>query len=152
MHEAIVYLGLSLFVNKLEPIVTLGFDYGQKRVGVAIGNNLTCIARPLITIENRNRNYLFASIKKLVETWSPENFVVGLPLHIDGSEQEITRLARKFGNRICGRFNTPIIFVDERYSSAEASFFLATFSKRIADTIDAEAAKIILQQYLDSTS
>jgi putative Holliday junction resolvase len=129
----------------------LAFDYGEKRIGVAIGNVLTRQARALVIVTNRNRDYRFEAIGKLIGEWKPDALVVGLPSHPDGTPHEMTRMAKRFGNQLNGRFNLPVSWVDERYTSVEAE---AGLRERGASTdmLDAEAARIILQQFLDGLS
>ena len=129
----------------------LGFDYGEKRIGVAIGNSLTRDARALAVLQNRNREYRFEAVGELIGQWQPDALVVGLPCHPDGTPHEMTRLAKRFGNQLNGRFNLPVSWVDERYSSVEAEAQIRASGGR-ADMLDAEAARIILQQYLDGLS
>ena len=122
----------------------LAFDYGEKRIGVAIGNTLVRSARALMTIPNRNRDYRFEAVGKLIGEWHPDALVVGLPMHPDGTPHAMTQQARRFGNQLNGRFNLPVTWVDERYSSVAAEAAGAR-----GDALDAEAARIILQQYFD---
>ncbi|MEX3954846.1 Holliday junction resolvase RuvX [Trinickia sp. EG282A] len=129
----------------------LAFDYGEKRIGVAIGNALTGQARALAVVPNPNREARFAAVGKLIGEWKPDALVVGLPSHPDGTPHEMTRLAKRFGNQLNGRFNLPVSWVDERYSSVEAEAGLRASGGR-AEMLDAEAARIILQQYLDGLS
>ena len=129
----------------------LAFDYGEKRIGVAIGNSLTRHARALVVLLNRNREYRFEAVGKLIGEWKPDALVVGLPCHPDGTPHEMTQLAKRFGNQLNGRFNLPVTWVDERYSSVEAKADIRQGAAR-ADMLDAEAARIILQQYLDGLS
>ncbi|QCP50784.1 Holliday junction resolvase RuvX [Trinickia violacea] len=129
----------------------LAFDYGEKRIGVAIGNSLTRHARALVVLQNRNREYRFEAVGKLIGEWRPDALVVGLPCHPDGTPHEMTQLAKRFGNQLNGRFNLPVTWVDERYSSVEAEADIRQGAAR-ADMLDAEAARIILQQYLDGLS
>jgi putative Holliday junction resolvase len=129
----------------------LAFDYGEKRIGVAIGNSLTRHARALVVLQNRNREYRFEAVGKLIGEWKPDALVVGLPCHPDGTPHEMTQLAKRFGNQLNGRFNLPVTWVDERYSSVEAEADVRQGTAR-ADMLDAEAARIILQQYLDGLS
>jgi putative Holliday junction resolvase len=129
----------------------LAFDYGEKRIGVAIGNSLTRQARALIVVPNHNREYRFEAVGKLIGEWRPDALVVGLPSHPDGTPHEMTRLAKRFGNQLNGRFNLPVNWVDERYTSVEAEADIRRGNAR-ADMLDAEAARIILQQYLDGLS
>ncbi|MBP0593910.1 Holliday junction resolvase RuvX [Paraburkholderia sp. LEh10] len=132
----------------------LAFDYGEKRIGVAVGNSLTRSARPLVVLQNRNREYRFEVVGKLIDEWKPDALVVGLPMHPDGTPHERTQLAKRFGNQLNGRFNLPVSWVDERYSSVEAEAGIRSGGRRArqAGMLDAEAACIILQQYLDGLS
>jgi putative Holliday junction resolvase len=130
----------------------LAFDYGEKRIGVAVGNSLTKRARPLMVVPNRNREYRFAEMAKLIGQWQPDALVVGLPMHPDGTPHAMTQQAKRFGNQLNGRFNLPVTWVDERYSSVEAEAGMrahARAGKTRAEMLDAEAACIILQQYFD---
>lgn len=137
--------------------VLLGFDYGEKRIGVAIANSLTRSARALGIIENRNRIYRFDEIGKLIAAWQPTQLIVGLPMHPDGAPHEMTQLARRFGNQLNGRFDLPVAWVDERYSSVDARAQQrenggargGAGRSGAKSRIDDEAARLILQQYLD---
>jgi putative Holliday junction resolvase len=129
----------------------LAFDYGEKRIGVAVGNSLTRSARPLVIVPNHSREYRFEAVGKLIAEWKPDALVVGLPMHPDGTPHEMTQLAKRFGNQLNGRFNLPVTWIDERYSSVEAKAEIRDGKGR-ADLLDAEAASIILQQYLDGLS
>jgi putative Holliday junction resolvase len=129
----------------------LAFDYGEKRIGVAVGNALTRQARALVVVQNRNREFRFEAVGKLIGEWKPDALVVGLPCHPDGTPHEMTQLAKRFGNQLNGRFNLPVDWVDERYSSVEADIDMRERGIS-ADLRDAEAARIILQQYLDGLS
>ena len=129
----------------------LAFDYGEKRIGVAVGNMLTRQARALVVVPNANREYRFEALGKLIGEWKPDALVVGLPLHPDGTPHDMTRLAKRFGNQLNGRFNLPVTWVDERYSSVQAAAELRDAGVRV-EMLDAEAARIILQQYLDGLS
>ncbi len=129
----------------------LGFDYGEKRIGVALGNALTHSARPLTVIQNRNRDYRFEAVGALLREWQPDLLVVGLPTHPDGTPHVMTQLAKRFGNQLNGRFNLPVVWVDERYSSVDAEARLRERGEGL-DELDAEAACVILQQYLDERS
>jgi putative holliday junction resolvase len=124
----------------------LAFDYGEKRIGVAVGNTLLRQARALTIIANRNREYRFETVGKLIGEWQPNALVVGLPSHPDGTPHAMTQQAKRFGNQLNGRFSLPVTWIDERYSSVAAAAALGR-----DDAIDAEAARIILQQYFDET-
>lgn len=122
----------------------LAFDYGEKRIGVALGNTVSRSARALETIPNRSVDFRFAQITRLVNEWQPVGFVVGMPVHPDGDEQPMVKLAKRFGNQLHGRYGLPVTWVDERYSSIAAQDAGAS-----DDVLDAEAARIILQQFFD---
>jgi putative Holliday junction resolvase len=129
----------------------LGFDFGVRRIGVAVGETTTRIASPLTTIEAEANEVRFREIARLVDEWQPAAFVVGRPKHADGSEHEIAKLAEKFARRLAARWSLPVVFVDETLSSAAAESALRgnrTRARRKADT-DTVAAAIILQSYLD---
>jgi putative holliday junction resolvase len=129
----------------------LAFDYGEKRIGVAVGNALTRQARALVVVPNRNLAFRFEAVSKLIGEWKPDALVVGLPTHPDGTPHQMTQLAKRFGNQLNGRFNLPVDWVDERYSSVVADLDMRE-SGIGAEMRDAEAARIILQQYLDGLS
>ena len=123
----------------------LAFDYGVKRIGVAIGNTLTCQARPLQILSPVTREQRFAQIEALLREWQPERVVVGLPLTMEGEEQYASLRCRRFANQLHGRYGLKVELVDERGSSMEAQQMLGT---NAAD--DAMAAAVILQRYLDA--
>ena len=120
------------------------FDFGVKRIGVAMGNTMIRQAQPVKVISAIDNATRFADIGALLDEWKPARLVVGLPMHPDGAEHEMTARARKFANQLNGRFNLPVELVDERYSSA-------VISARRGEVIDDRAAAIILQQYFDAT-
>ncbi len=120
-----------------------GFDFGIKRIGVAMGNTLILQASPLKVIAAVDNAARFAQIGALIAEWRPSRLVVGLPLHPDGAEHEMTLRCKRFANQLHGRFNLPVELVDERYSSA-------VIPAKRGEVIDALAASIILQQYFDS--
>ncbi|ADZ92915.1 Holliday junction resolvase RuvX [Marinomonas mediterranea] len=98
----------------------LGFDFGTTRIGVAIGQNVTMSARPLSPLKANEGIPNWDTIAKLVAEWEPDCFVVGLPLNMDGSENEMCQRARKFAKRLHGRYNRPYHMMDERLSSYDA--------------------------------
>jgi putative Holliday junction resolvase len=129
----------------------LAFDFGEKRVGVAVGESATRLAHPLEAIVTESNEARFDAIAKLVAEWRPVGFVVGQPRHADGGEHEIARLAGKFGRRLEGRFGLPVAFVDETLTSAEAESQLREAGNRRSGKgdVDTLAATLILQGYLD---
>ncbi len=116
----------------------LAFDFGEKRIGVAVGNAITKTAEPLKVIQEKKQDTRFAVIEKLITEWQPQLLVVGLPTHPDGAEHEMTQKSKRFGNQLKGRFQKEVIWVDERYTSVS-----------VENGNDALAAQLILQQYLD---
>ena len=129
----------------------LGFDYGAKRVGVAVGETSTRIANPLGAIAAEANEARFAAIDKYVDEWKPVAFVVGQPKHGDGSAHEVARLAGKFARRLAGRYKRDVMLVDETLTSATAERELRETHTRTwkKGDVDALAATIILQAVLD---
>jgi putative Holliday junction resolvase len=136
-----------------QPIGTiLAFDFGEKRIGVAVGDNLVGLAHPLQTISAESNDVRFATIASLIAEWRPVLLVVGLPTHMDGTEHALTLLCKKFARRLEGRFNLPVALVDERLTSAEASQTLKELGvggRKQKPMLDQVAAQLILQHYLD---
>ena len=130
----------------------LAFDFGEKRVGVAAADITLAIAHPLTTIEAEDNATRFARIETLIAEWKPVQLVVGEPRHVDGGEHEIARLARRFAQRLEGRFTLPVALVDESFSSAagEMSLREADANGRNKAAIDAVAACEILRTWLES--
>lgn len=128
----------------------LAFDFGTKRIGVAVGDFETRLAHPLAAIaavENRAR---FAAIGQLVAEWRPVRLVVGIPVHADGTEHPVGRLARRFAQRLHGRFGLRAELVDERLTSREAEGLLRAAGARGARLkagLDSVAAQRILESY-----
>lgn len=142
-------------VNKTPEGCVLGFDFGEKRIGVALGEHLLGIAHPLTTINTEVNNDRFRIIGELIAEWKPVTLVVGLPLSLDGEEHKLTSLCRRFANRLEGRFSLPVVMVDERLSSAEASQTLKGLGiggRKQKPMIDQVAAQHILQSYFDGLS
>ena len=130
----------------------LAFDFGTKRIGAAVGETALGIAHPLTTIHAADKQRRYAAIEALVREWQPAALIVGLPAHLDGSEHEISRLARKFAADLGRRFKLPVEFVDERLTSAAAESTLGesgVASHKRKAVVDAVAAQHILQDFLD---
>lgn len=123
----------------------LGFDFGTRRIGVALGNTLTRCARPLEIIASEPIKARFARIETLLEEWQPDRVVVGLALAADGSDQPAAGRCRRFADQLRGRFRLQVVLQDERHSSLEAQEMQ---TRHGAD--DALAAAVILQRYLDA--
>ena len=133
------------------PQILLAFDFGVMRIGVALGNTLTAIARPLTTIHAESNDARFAAISALITEWHPDTLIVGRPLDTASAVTEMTARAERFGRQLQGRFGLPVKFVDERYSSAVAEDTLKV-GRADKHRIDAAAAAIILQAWLDENS
>jgi len=130
----------------------LAFDYGLKRIGVALGELSIGVAHPLTTIQEESNDRRFAAIEALIKEWQPVLLVVGLPAYLDGVEHEVSALCRKFSRRLEGRFNIRTILVDERLTSvaAEASLREAGVrGRKQKSMLDQVAAQQILQSFLD---
>jgi putative Holliday junction resolvase len=137
----------------------LAFDFGEKRIGVAVGEWELRQAHPLTAIVGEANRERFAAIAALIDEWRPLSLVVGLPLATDGSAHAMTARCTRFANQLRGRFGLPVAHVDERYSSVEAEERLREPGSRshrgarrgqdAKAQIDALAAQIILQSYFD---
>ncbi len=130
----------------------MGFDHGMKYIGVAVGQEITSSASELTVIRAKEGIPNWKEIGQLIEKWSPDLIIVGLPLNMDDSEQEMTRAARRFGNRLNGRFNIPVEWEDERLSTFEALERLGVRSKLQAkqrEAVDKLSAQLILQSWLN---
>jgi len=124
-------------------IIVLGFDYGTRRIGVALGNGITRSARPLKIVASGSASSLalWRELGALVDHWQPHQLVVGVARHPDGADHEMTRRCERFARQLEGRFHLPVARVDERYSSAVLA--------ADADSDD-HAAAVILQQWFDT--
>ncbi len=130
----------------------LAFDFGTRRIGVAVGEMMLGTARPLTTIAAEANEARFQAIGKLIAEWQPTRLLVGLPLSLDGEPHDMTERCRRFARQLEGRFRLPVVMVDERLSSASADEALRAqgldWRERKA-AVDAEAAAILLQDYFD---
>jgi len=137
----------------------MAFDYGSKRIGVAIGQQLTATTRSLDTVAVRQNKPDWDHISRLLKEWQPDLLLIGLPLTEDGGEQEMSIAARRFANRLNGRYQLPVELVDERYSSMEAEE-LAINARRngrlkkakVKQAVDQIAAELIIQTWLAENS
>ena len=127
-----------------QPVQTiLAVDFGTKKIGLALGNSLLRVARPLKTIAHRSNDSTFQEIQQFIQAWEITLLVVGLPRHPDGTAHAMTHRCTRFGNQLHGRFQLPVVWIDERYTSATAH--------DPRGDIDAQAAVMILEQYFAST-
>jgi len=137
--------------GRLPEVRVLGFDFGVKRIGVAVGQSLTGQASPLKPLAARDGVPDWEQVARLVAEWAPDAFVVGLPLNMDGTEGEISQRARKFANRLHGRFGKPAHLMDERLSSFEAKgIVMAQSGERDFGrfSVDGLAASLIIESWL----
>lgn len=132
----------------------LGFDYGTRRIGIAVGNRRLGSARSLTSLDAK-RDVVWDAIARLVEEWQPEALVVGIPLTLDGETQPATLAAQRFVRQLQARFSLPVHSMDERMSSIEAHSQLRSKRasgerrQRVQDgDIDSAAAKLILEHWL----
>ncbi|HAM19182.1 Holliday junction resolvase RuvX [Alteromonas macleodii] len=131
----------------------LAFDFGTKSIGVAVGQEITGTASPLAALKARDGIPDWTLIEKLYEEWQPHIVVVGLPLNMDGTEQEITQRARKFANRLHGRFKVAVDTCDERLTTTDAKamlFELGGYKKLTKDKVDSVSACVIFASWSES--
>ena len=120
----------------------MAFDYGTRRIGVAIGNSVAQTGQALKTISQNNIDVRFQELAALLKEWQPDQLVVGLPVHPDGTAHEMTAKSKRFGNQLHGRFQLPVAWVDERYSSV-----VLEGDDKMRDNLDSYSAVLILEQY-----
>ena len=125
----------------------LGFDFGPRKIGVAVGQKVTGSASPLTTVRSRRDKPDWERIGQLVGEWRPQAAVVGLPFNMDDTEGEVAPGARRFARQLQGRFGLEVHLVDERLTSLEAQRQLGRDAAS-REAIDAMAAKLILETWL----
>ena len=137
------------------PGTVLGFDFGKKRMGIAVGQTLTAGARPLTTLPVQNEQADWDAIDRLIQRWQPAQLVVGLPVNMDGSEHALTSAVKNFAAQLRSRYTLPVHLVDERLSSHEAQRIAAGMGGRSAphsraakEAVDRIAAQLILETWL----
>ena len=131
----------------------LAFDFGTKSIGVAVGQEVTGTASHLAALKARDGIPDWQQIAALYEEWQPHLVVVGLPLNMDGSEQEMTQRAKKFANRLHGRFKVAVETCDERLTTTDAKsmlFELGGYKKLTKDKIDSVSACVIFTSWIES--
>ena len=129
-------------MGETKPGVVLGFDFGTRRIGVALGNGITRSACALQVIERANAPSRWRELTALIEQWQPQQLVVGVARHTSGAAHEMTARCERFARQLEGRFHLPVARVDERYSSA-------VVPRRGERPDDDQAAALILQQWFD---
>ena len=135
------------------PSNLLGFDFGTKSIGVATGQMITATAQPLAAIKANDGIPNWNIVEKVISDWMPDVVVVGLPLNMDGTEQPITQRAKKFANRLNGRFGVKVALQDERLTTASAKEFIFTHGGYKAlekGKIDSVSAALILESWMEN--
>ena len=136
----------------MRPATYLGFDYGTKRIGVAVGNTVSGSATALDTIAVKNEQPDWLHITRLIEEWQPDALIVGWPIQMDESDNPVTPKAKRFGNRLHGRYQIMVHHVDERLSTHMALSEIREAgynSQRSRGLVDSYAAREILQTFLN---
>lgn len=129
----------------------LGFDFGIKKIGVAVGQTITHSANPLTTLFAKNGEPPWDEIREIIQQWKPMALIVGRPLNMDGSTQPLTELAQHFANELKSRYGLPVHEIDERLSTVEARanvFEEGGYRALKKGPVDSVAAKIILEDWL----
>lgn len=134
---------------KKTPSVLLGFDFGMRKIGVAVGQAITKSASPLTIIKAKDGIPSWTLVESLIKTWEADALVVGIPYNMDGSEQEISFAARKFAARLEVRYRLPVFLMDERLTTVEAKreWKARRGSHLIEQEVDSVAAKLILESW-----
>ncbi|NBC46983.1 MAG: Holliday junction resolvase RuvX [Gammaproteobacteria bacterium] len=126
----------------------LGFDFGPRKIGVAVGQTLTATATALETIRAQGQRPDWKRIETIIREWQPSAAVLGLPFNMDGSEEDWSGSVRRFARQLQGRFGLEVHLVDERLSSLEARRQLGVGRDKLDNRVDAHAAKLILETWL----
>lgn len=132
----------------------LGFDFGTTRIGIAVGQEITMTATPLPPIKAKDGIPNWDTIAAIVKEWQPDGFVIGLPLNMDNTENEMCQRARKFANRLHGRYNKPSYLMDERLSSYEAKgeVIKSGGNRNFKEnSVDGIAAQMILESWFQTS-
>lgn len=131
----------------------IAFDFGTNSIGCAVGQSITGTAQGLSSFKARDGIPKWEEIGKLLQEWKPDVLVVGLPLNMDGTEQPLTQRARKFANRLNGRFNLPVELQDERLTTVEAKaeiFSRGGYKALKKDKVDSISACLILESWFEN--
>jgi putative Holliday junction resolvase len=131
----------------------LAFDFGESRIGIAVGNSMLREATPLAVLATLPREMRFTRISELITAWQPDVLVVGVARNVSGEDSPMTARCIRFANQLEGRFHLPVVKIDERYSSLEAEMTRrdrrAAGYARAGATLDDLAAAIILKRFFD---
>jgi putative Holliday junction resolvase len=142
----------SRFTPRASAGTVLAFDFGEKRIGVAVADLAVGIAHPLKTIHAEDNDTRFAAVGALIAEWKPAQLIVGEPHHADGGAHEIARLARRFAQRLKGRFSLPVTLADETLSSQAAASRLhehGVHGDKLNAALDSAAACEIMTTWLE---
>lgn len=134
-----------------EQKILLGFDFGMKRIGVAVGQTVTQSARPLVTLKANQGVPQWELVDKLIKSWQPDALIVGIPLNMDGTEQPLTEVAREFSQSLQKRYELPVYGMDERLSTKDARerlFNQGGYKALQEGQVDSVAAQLILENWL----
>lgn len=140
-------------MGELNMATIIAFDYGLASIGMAIGQTITQTATPLKALRAVQGQPKWEEIKKILDEWTPDYLVVGLPIDNEGNEQEMSIRARKFANRLHGRFGYRVELKDERFTTREAKaniFAQAGYKALKKGSIDSESATLILESWFES--
>jgi len=141
-------------IKKMEGNI-LSFDFGEKRIGVAIGNSITESYHPLETINTSKNTERYKIIESLLKSWEPIKLVIGYPLNDDGTVSNMSTMAKKFGIKLKNKYNIPIVMIDERFTSLEADLELKKIEKNFKKrkiVVDQVAAMIILESFFQNNN
>ncbi|TXH62475.1 MAG: Holliday junction resolvase RuvX [Tolumonas sp.] len=130
----------------------MGFDFGTRSIGIATGQEVTGTASPLTSIKANDGIPDWDQIEKILKEWQPDLLIVGLPLNMDGTEQEMTQRAKKFGQRLHGRFGFQVEFKDERLTTTDAKarlFERGGYRALGKSKVDAVSAQLILESWME---
>ncbi|MBK4764796.1 MAG: Holliday junction resolvase RuvX [Pantoea sp. Brub] len=136
----------------MNPKIILGFDFGMKNIGVAIGQTITRISSPLMTINSKCNKINWSKIDSLLTKWQPNLIIVGLPLNMDGTEQSFTKITRKFVNCLKDKYKIQVYLQDERLTTVQARIDLfeqGGYSCLKKKLINSKSAAIILQDWIN---
>ena len=128
----------------------IAFDYGEKKIGVAVGQTATNTSSPLQIIFNKENNINWVSISSILDEWKPDLILIGKPLNMDGSESEMMKKINKFYIKLKSIYDADIEFVDERLTTFEARQILK--DNKQDDNVDAHAAKILIDSWFENSA
>lgn len=130
-------------------IIVLGFDFGEKNIGVATGNTISQTAQPLTILKANDGQPNWEEIEAILKDYTPQAFILGIPFTQDRRETEHIKRVRKFGKRLHGRFGLPLFEVDEFQTSKESQQYLKPSQKRKKGNLDALAAALIIERWFN---